>query len=95
MIRLIRRRLRMQANDRGSIILALLGVLVMTSVVTVGFASVVMGHSAIGRTIGTKVRDGLKSSARSSLMRLFRYRQRRSMTIDDISGVVTADVNRL
>jgi hypothetical protein len=40
----IRRRLDGEPADQGSIIIALLGVLIMTSVITVGFASVVMGQ---------------------------------------------------
>ncbi|MBV9872190.1 MAG: hypothetical protein JO214_16360 [Frankiaceae bacterium] len=41
---MIRRRISADDSDRGSIVLAMLGVLIMTSVVTVGFASVVMGQ---------------------------------------------------
>jgi len=41
---MIRRRMNGDAADQGSVILALLGVLIMTSVITIGFASVVMGQ---------------------------------------------------
>jgi hypothetical protein len=41
---MIRRRLRSEDRERGSVILAMLGVVIMTSVVTVGLASVVMGQ---------------------------------------------------
>jgi hypothetical protein len=40
----IRRRLNQPDGDRGSIVLALLGVVIMTSVVTIGLASVVKGQ---------------------------------------------------
>jgi hypothetical protein len=41
---MLRRRLTGEAADRGSVIHAMLGVLIMTSVITIGFASIVMGQ---------------------------------------------------